>query len=96
MLRAEGVRDEPQDPCIELWRAVISQAITDACHPGQSDEAQRDRDEARRWLTGGSRDLALVCHLALLDPDAVMESALRMAANGWSRPVKEEVDGAGS
>jgi hypothetical protein len=97
MLRAEGGRDEPQDPCIELWRAVVMLAVEDAACAGESHEAQRIREAARRWLTGGGGDFTLVCHLALLDPDAVRESALKMRERGWPRPARvlEEVDGAG-
>jgi hypothetical protein len=78
--------DWPADAAIRLWSTVISQALHDASCPHESDEARQDRDEAREWLLGDGHDFRLVAHLAGLDPDAVREAAVKMAARGWPRP----------
>jgi hypothetical protein len=87
MIRTEDVgKDDPSDPCVEMWRAVVALAIADACGAGE------ERDEARAWLLGNSRDFRMVVALAGLDSDAVMESAIKMQAGGWKRPkVEKEV-----
>lgn len=47
-------------------------------------ETLRDRDKARDWLTGMSKDFRMVCAMALLDPDAVHDRAERLKASGWA------------
>jgi hypothetical protein len=42
-----------------------------------------DRDDAREWLLTNSEDFRDVCAMALLDSDAVMESAQAMCRKGW-------------
>jgi hypothetical protein len=60
---------------VELWRAVILQAIDDATRdkPVACNAANpiADRDAARAWLTSDGADFAQVCALAELDHDAV-------------------------
>jgi hypothetical protein len=76
---------------LHLWRSVIAQAIRDACpliRPWEDDEVRRDREAARAWLLGDSRDFRLVTALAELDADAVRESALRLKARGWKKPAR--------
>jgi hypothetical protein len=68
---------------IRLWSAVIAQALHDATCPHENDEARRDREEARCWLTGNDADLNVVCQLAGLEPDAVREAVLQLEARGW-------------
>lgn len=71
-----------------MWRAVISQAVIDASwtRTGKHenpDDSRLNRDQARAWLLGNSRDFRHVCYLADLDPDAVRDSALRKDEAGW-------------
>lgn len=67
-----------------LWRAVIAQALFDATRKlskVRSAAEQRDRDEARRWLTEPSRDFTHVCNLAELEPDAIRHLAVQRIAD---------------
>jgi hypothetical protein len=50
-----------QNPDLHLWRAVLVAGLSDAA---------KGRETA--WI--GSPDFALVCHLALVDPVAVMRA----------------------
>ena len=86
-------------PETHLWRAVIVQAIFDAClvvrrgktktiHAARSAAARfqrrtKARDEARRWLLRDTEDFRWVCHMAGLDPDAVRDEALTLERRGW-------------
>lgn len=64
-----------------LWRAVVAQALTDAVSQVSSPRAQRDRAEARTWLTVDSGEFQDICLLADLDPDQVRRLAAdRIAA----------------
>ena len=80
---------------VTLWRAVIQQAIGDATlgllhvqHKGRVRAIANHPDaehlvrlrQARTWLSGMGRDFRLVCHLALLDPLAVMAAGGRTIA----------------
>jgi hypothetical protein len=79
------------EPELALWRAVIAQAFADAnhCKPrktkrgGGGGTTYAEQRHARLWLTKPSADFRLVCHLALLDPDAVREKALQQQAKRW-------------
>jgi len=42
-----------------------------------------DRVRAREWLLEGGADFIETCELALVDPDAVRESAVAIALKGW-------------
>lgn len=88
-------------PEVELWRAVVAQAISDATATVRPKHGKRSispdkaearqvigaalvqRDEARAWLLGNSRDFQDVCHMARLDPDAVRAKAERLKRFGW-------------
>jgi hypothetical protein len=50
-----------------LWRAVILQMLEDATNNSKKPQDKFDRDQARNWLEGKSRDFAMVCDLAGLD-----------------------------
>jgi hypothetical protein len=52
-------------------------------------EAQRNRNIARAWLLGNSKDFREVCHLAQLDPEAVRDNAQRLARQGWPSPNRK-------
>lgn len=68
-----------ENPEIAFWRAVIARAWADALH----DNASRDRDEARQWLTSFSFDFRLVCQLADIDPESLMEHARKTEQYDW-------------
>ena len=55
-------------------------------------EAIRERDKARAWLTGNSKDFRDVCAMAMLDAAAVRDSALRLEARGWHVPRPKHFD----
>ncbi|MEZ2406928.1 hypothetical protein AB6806_08935 [Bosea sp. RCC_152_1] len=64
-----------------LWRAVISQALADACPKFRTTNAPsinpwlHERDRSRAWLIGMSSDFISVCHLAGFEPQAVQALA---------------------
>lgn len=75
-------------PEVELWKAVVTQAVIDASwHQTGKHESVGDsivnRDQARAWLLGNSTDFRNVCTMAGFDPDAVRESAQRKDAEDW-------------
>ncbi len=73
-------------PHERLWQAVLARAFDDTPgKDGKDPERNRDRAAAKAWLLGNSRDFREVCHLALLDPDAVRERAELLAAKGWPK-----------
>ena len=53
---------------INLWRAVIDQALQDFLSNDKTPEAARHRQRAAVWLRGHSEDFWEVCYLAHLDP----------------------------
>jgi hypothetical protein len=50
----------------------------------QSNTVERDRVDAKRWLTTRSRDFDLICGLAQLDPDYIYDNAKKLERNGWA------------
>lgn len=71
---------------VTLFRAVIARAFHDALNrrginpeKGDTDarEARMHREEAREWLLSDSPDFRRVCQWALLEPEAVRDSARR-------------------
>ena len=56
-----------QNPDLHLWRAVLVAGLTDAA---------KGHDPG--WI--GSRDFVLVCHLAQVDPQAVLRVKKAQAA----------------
>jgi hypothetical protein len=66
----------------QLWCAVIDQALFDAQSKRTSVQAQREKQEALRWLLIPNKDFDVVCSLALLDPDAVRDRVRRMTGGG--------------
>lgn len=81
--------NEPSRPELALWRAVVAQALSDACAPTNWGTSKLERDNARGWLLNDSRDFRRVCEFASLDPDAVRESAERLASKGWPARPKQ-------
>lgn len=75
-------------PEAALWRAVVTQAVMDASwkQTGKHEtvgDSVLNRDKARAWLLGNSKDFREVCFMAGFDPDAVRESAQRKDAEDW-------------
>ena len=71
---------------VALWRAVLEQALNEACllrfNPGvnrnptpASRERDRDRAAASDWFKSGGRDFALVCDFADLPAVSVQDHA---------------------
>jgi len=75
---------EPDDPYktvrgeINLWRAVITQAVTDAVSQSAKKDMQYEKSQARCWLEGRTQDFHTVCYYAGRDPNYVREHALRV------------------
>lgn len=67
-----------------LWCAVIDLAIADAQSKRTSEQAQREKAEALRWLLVPNKDFDTVCSLAGFDPDAVRDK-IRQPTGGGSR-----------
>ncbi len=71
---------------VTLFRAVIARAFHDAMNrravdnrvaDSEAREARMLREEARTWLMSDSIDFRRVCQWALLEPEAVRDSAQR-------------------
>ena len=71
---------------VTLFRAVIARAFHDALNrrgingeAGDSEarEARVLREEAREWLLTDGLDFRRICQWALLEPEAVRDSAVR-------------------
>ncbi len=71
---------------VTLFRAVVTRAFRDALNRFAVDnqvadkearEARILREEARTWLLSDSIDFQRVCQWALLEPEAVRDSAQR-------------------
>ena len=74
---------------VALWRAVIEQALHDACLPRAKatsnrwtakscHKRDRARATARAWLNGAERDFSLVCDFADLPAEAVQNHAYEL------------------
>lgn len=64
---------------VELWRAVILQAIKDA--NGGNGIGLLERNAAKNWFSRGGLDFELVCELAEIDSNAIRESFLESRTN---------------
>ncbi len=71
---------------VTLFRAVVARAVRDALNrravnnqvaDKEAREARILREEARTWLLSDSMDFQRICQLALLEPEAVRDSAQR-------------------
>lgn len=60
-----------------LWRAVISQAISDALASNLKDDVLHYKEEAMMWFLGGGEDFCDVCERAGLEPYYVRKKAKR-------------------
>jgi hypothetical protein len=66
----------------KLWCAVIDQALSDAQSKRTTEQAQREKQAALRWLLVPNKDFDAVCALASLDSDAVRDRVRRMPGVG--------------
>lgn len=95
-----GFSRDASGPEVALWRAVVMTAFADATAPignnkkDRRAQACKDRNSARSWLTGSSRDFHLVCTLAMLEPRMVHDFARGLAEKQWipDRPIRRERD----
>ncbi|MDE3059739.1 MAG: hypothetical protein KGJ06_01860 [Pseudomonadota bacterium] len=75
--------DEPYNHAkgeMALWVAVITQAMMDALSQAKTAEASYQKHEAICWLTSNSKDFAMVCLCAGLDPAYVRRKAKKALA----------------
>lgn len=69
-----------------MWRAVITQAILDACMQAKNTKLAREKRDAIRWLIHDSEDFMDVCERACLDPKTVRHKAKKAIMNpSWWR-----------
>lgn len=73
-----------EDGCRELWGSVLNLAIQDALrikptrHQGSGATSMLDQYQARRWL--GSSDFRLICSLAGIEPEFVVDRVTPLIA----------------
>lgn len=65
-----------------LWRAVITQALTDAANNSSKTVDKIERARARVWFSLGNPDFITVCSYADLDPYYVFERAKKAIEQG--------------
>jgi hypothetical protein len=63
---------------VRLWRAVIDQALIDFLTNSKSREAQVDKEKAKIWLRGKSKDFSRVCEYAELNAKEVREEVYKL------------------
>lgn len=56
---------------VRLWRSVLDQMMTDFLTEPSDKQEERDKEKAKVWLRGNTRDFYDVCYLACLDPNDV-------------------------
>lgn len=89
-MTTEDCEEAHKGASVALWRAVITQALTDACNDNMG--AALARQQARAWLLENSSDFAEVCALALLEPDHVRRLAAKHIEehkNPKPKPIKQ-------
>ena len=64
--------DRPREE--KLWKAVLMQAVADACGNAYKSCQYVDRRLARSWLTVPSKDFMMVCELAGICPKQAYDS----------------------
>ena len=58
-----------KSPEHKLFRAIITQAISDAMYDGLYKYKIIDKREAIAWLTSNSNDFKMICHFADIDSE---------------------------
>jgi len=80
------VFDDPHQtsPERKLWQSVLLRLVEDAMYVPEADtipaERARLREDARIFLTQPSRDLSMVCNMAGLDMQPVIDRMRAMSA----------------
>lgn len=77
--------EQAADPCVSehsLWRAVILQALADACAHSESPTAILERQRARAWFFEPNEGFSQVCMLAGMNPDFVRRKAREAVDSG--------------
>lgn len=64
--------------CIELWRAVILQAISDIANNGNKIMDKVNRAKAILWMNPNKKDFVNVCQMAEINPQRVYEYKLKL------------------
>lgn len=64
--------------CIELWRAVILQAILDIKNNGNKIMDRVNRAKAILWMNPNKKDFVNVCQMAEMNPQRVYEYKLKI------------------
>jgi len=96
-IHEEGVTLPEKD----LWIAVLSRAVIDACHSGPQLNMERkasiphknlytyNRDQARHFLLNGGKHFREICEMAGRNPDYVQEKIRKvlLRKNGWNVDV---------
>lgn len=73
---------EPRVPESSLWRAVILQALADACAHSMAPTAVLERERARAWFFEANEGFTQVCMLAGMNPDFVRRKAREAIDSG--------------
>jgi hypothetical protein len=70
-----------------LWRAVIAQAVLDATNHTNDKKLKLERVRALSWLSGLSPDFEIVCAMAGLDTQYVIQRSAKAIkyAHHWRR-----------
>lgn len=69
---------QKQSKELQLWRAVIARALTDAICQPTSMHSRRIRIRANTWFSLYNNDFITVCRLADLEPGIVMRFARKI------------------
>jgi hypothetical protein len=75
--------DTPPEAITALWRGVLAQHIMDAKSRSNQPEKLYYRNQALSFLFDDSKDFALVCELADLNPERVRKDLLAARARGF-------------
>lgn len=78
---------------VALWRAVITQALMDAGSNSNKRSARIEKAQAISWLSGASKDFAIVCSMAEYEPSYVKQKAKEAIKRGcvWKKSEKKKV-----
>ena len=71
-------------PETQLWTAVLSRAVLDACE-GPFDHPQR---EARNFFVNGGYHFKLICEMAGRNPEYVQEKVRKVIKKNYGFPLK--------
>lgn len=63
---------------VRLWRSVIDQAISDFLTTYSSRESLSNKERAKIWLRGKTKDFILVCEYAFLNPKNTREEIFKI------------------